>query len=163
MAAALGVQFLDSAGQSFVPSGATLHKIVRIDVSDINPWVKDSTFTVLCDVAVCALFAPEFLFIPLFQAMYLGVFWAGAVVWLQWEWGVAAVLCGLFLHGWERECVGKLKLRDQTAEKYYELETLQSELTAALLQVERMTVVTERARIAHDIHDNARNTGVGIV
>jgi len=50
MAAALGVQFLDSAGQSFVPSGATLHKIVRIDVSDINPWVKDSTFTVLCDV-----------------------------------------------------------------------------------------------------------------
>jgi signal transduction histidine kinase len=48
-----------------------------------------------------------------------------------------------------------LRLRDKTAEKYYGLESLQSGLTAALSQVERMTAAAERTRIARDIHDNA--------
>jgi signal transduction histidine kinase len=47
------------------------------------------------------------------------------------------------------------KQRDKTAGQYYELESLQSDLTAALSQVERMTAVAERTRIARDIHDNA--------
>jgi signal transduction histidine kinase len=47
------------------------------------------------------------------------------------------------------------KQRDKTAERYYDLENLQSDLTAALSQVERMTAVAERTRIARDIHDNA--------
>jgi len=50
MVAALGVQFLDSAEQPFVPSGATLHKIAGIDASGIDSRVRDSTFTVMCDV-----------------------------------------------------------------------------------------------------------------
>jgi len=50
MAAALGVQFLDSAEQPFVPSGATLHEIAGIDTSRIDSRIKDSTFTVMCDV-----------------------------------------------------------------------------------------------------------------
>ena len=48
-----------------------------------------------------------------------------------------------------------LKLRDDEAGRYYELESLQNDLAAALAQVERMTAVAERARIARDIHDNA--------
>jgi signal transduction histidine kinase len=47
------------------------------------------------------------------------------------------------------------KQRDETAERYYDLESLQSDLTAALSQVERMTAVAERTRIARDIHDNS--------
>ena len=48
-----------------------------------------------------------------------------------------------------------LALRDKTAERYYDLENLHSDEAAALSQVERMTAVAERTRIARDIHDTA--------
>jgi len=64
-------------------------------------------------------------------------------------------LCGLFLGQWERESEQKLVLRDTEAGKYYELEHLQNDLMTTLPQIERMTAVAERARIARDIHDNA--------
>jgi len=68
---------------------------------------------------------------------------------------VLCILCGLFLSGWEREFFQKLALRDSQAGEYYELKHEQSHLMETLPQIERMTVVAERARIARDIHDNA--------
>ena len=50
MAAALGVEFLDNSGKSFVPNGATLKDIAHMDISGIDKRVQASSFTVLCDV-----------------------------------------------------------------------------------------------------------------
>lgn len=48
--AALGVKFLDKDGQILSGVGADLGKVCDIDVSGIHPAVKDTVFTVMCDV-----------------------------------------------------------------------------------------------------------------
>ena len=50
MAAALGFRFLDVNGGSFVPCGATLGKVVRIDPNCVDKRISESSFTVMCDV-----------------------------------------------------------------------------------------------------------------
>ncbi len=50
MAAALGAKFYDGAGKEFVPVGSTLEKITRIDLSKLNPKMKDTEITAVCDV-----------------------------------------------------------------------------------------------------------------
>ena len=50
MAAALGVRFFDAEGGSFIPCGATLGKIARIDMTGIDSRVADCKFIVMCDV-----------------------------------------------------------------------------------------------------------------
>ena len=50
MASALGVRFSDGSGKNFVPCGATLIDISQFDVSGIDKRIRDSKFTVLCDV-----------------------------------------------------------------------------------------------------------------
>jgi len=131
--------------------------------------VGKTRFTVLLDIAACIAmlalwdYAPYAMALPLFGAMYLGVYPAAiAIVYLLFNFTpllavlfAFALLSGIFLGLWERERAAKLALRDETAGRYYELESLQSDLTAALTQVERITTVAERARIARDIHDNA--------
>lgn len=49
-AAALGVQFKDKEGKSFLPVGETLCDISSIDVSRINPRVRSMDLTVMCDI-----------------------------------------------------------------------------------------------------------------
>jgi len=65
------------------------------------------------------------------------------------------VACGIFLGEWSKEHEQKLSLRDAEVSKYYKLESLQSDLMASLIQVEKMTKVNERSRISREIHDNA--------
>ena len=65
------------------------------------------------------------------------------------------VVSEIFYRAWEDERTRGLKLRDIEANRYYELEQLQGDLLTATAQVERMTAVSERARIARNIHDNA--------
>lgn len=67
----------------------------------------------------------------------------------------------LFYRAWEDERVQGLKLRDAQANKFYELEQLQGDLLTATAQVERMAAVSERARIAAEIHDNAGHEIIG--
>ena len=109
------------------------------------------------------------LLLILFEGMYRSFYWVGLAgpALFATPWGqvypdphflalvALGVLCGLFLCRWEQEYKQKLTLRDIQAGKYYELEQLQEGLAATLDQVERMTAVTERARIARDLHDNA--------
>ena len=47
---ALGVKFLDKAGNQLTGYGSDLGNVDRIDVSGIHPAVKETEFTVMCDV-----------------------------------------------------------------------------------------------------------------
>lgn len=67
MAAALGVKFKDEQDQKFIPTGGTLSKIYKIDMSNIYPKIKDIEFISMCDVdnplcgrlGASAVFAPQ--------------------------------------------------------------------------------------------------------
>lgn len=50
MAAALGVRFLDREGRAFVPTGGTLKQISRIDMTGLEPRLRDCTITAMCDI-----------------------------------------------------------------------------------------------------------------
>ncbi|KAA5605991.1 glycerate kinase [Roseospira marina] len=50
MAAALGVRFLDAAGQPLEPVGASLSAIESVDVSGLDPRLQDLRIEVVCDV-----------------------------------------------------------------------------------------------------------------
>ncbi|WP_428770462.1 glycerate kinase [Treponema sp. HNW] len=49
-AAALGVEFFDKDGKSFVPAGGTLKNIERIDISKALKLLKGCTLTAMCDI-----------------------------------------------------------------------------------------------------------------
>lgn len=113
------------------------------------------------DAVVCAIFYPWALAIALFSAMYYGAFASMLVIVAvagDFNMAVMAALggvCGLFLRFWEKERERGFNRRDEEAGRFYELEALQGDLITATAQIERMTVVSERARIAREIHDNA--------
>ena len=103
------------------------------------------------------------LMLVFFQAFYFGIYWllviliyilyllspiSGVLV-------LSAGLSGMLLNYWEKEVDEKKNTRDGMAQKYLELESMQRELSTALMRVEQMTVIAERARLSRDIHDNA--------
>lgn len=47
---ALGVRFLDADGNPLSGIGADLEKVADIDLSELHPRIKDTHFTVMCDV-----------------------------------------------------------------------------------------------------------------
>ncbi|MDO4600227.1 MAG: glycerate kinase [[Ruminococcus] gnavus] len=47
---ALGVRFLDQEGRVLTGCGENLGKIARIDLSDLDPRITETKFTVMCDV-----------------------------------------------------------------------------------------------------------------
>ncbi|PIE98942.1 MAG: glycerate kinase [Treponema sp.] len=49
-AVALGVRFFDKSGKSFVPVGGTLKDICNIDISGLNPLLKEAKVTTMCDI-----------------------------------------------------------------------------------------------------------------
>lgn len=49
-AAALGVEFTDEQGESFVPAGGTLDRIAKIDYSTIDSRIKECRIKVMCDI-----------------------------------------------------------------------------------------------------------------
>lgn len=49
-AAALGIRFLDQAGNAYVPTGETLDRLARIDASGLDPAVRAAEITVMCDI-----------------------------------------------------------------------------------------------------------------
>lgn len=66
-AAALGIKFLDKAGNSFVPVGETLHNIDKIDTSSLLSEIKQVELVTMCDIdnplcgtqGAAAVFAPQ--------------------------------------------------------------------------------------------------------
>jgi len=131
-------------------------------------------WTVVFDVVVCAAFSPAALILAMFSAFYYGMYIAaGMIVMLALVLEMGGIislvaidlqmsmmvmlggLAGLFLGLWEKDREKELKFRDEETGRYYQMEALQSDLMAATAQIERMTVVSERARISREIHDNA--------
>ena len=49
-AAACGVRFLDCDGSSFIPVGGTLERIAHIDMSGLDPCVRDAEIIAMCDI-----------------------------------------------------------------------------------------------------------------
>ena len=49
-AAGAGARFFDAAGNTFVPTGATLDKIAKIDVSAVRDMLGDVEITAMCDI-----------------------------------------------------------------------------------------------------------------
>jgi glycerate kinase len=50
MVAALGAKFFNKQNESFIPCGATLSKIDHLDLSNLDPRIASSSFTVMSDV-----------------------------------------------------------------------------------------------------------------
>ena len=49
-AAACGVKFYDKTEKCFVPTGGTLKQIKRIDISELNPMIKNTEIIAMCDI-----------------------------------------------------------------------------------------------------------------
>ncbi len=49
---ALGMRFLDSSGQPLPPSGAALARLHRIDLSGLDPRIRQTEISVACDVDI---------------------------------------------------------------------------------------------------------------
>lgn len=49
-AAALGVRFINRAGESFVPTGGTLYDIEKIDMSGLSPFADRAEIITMCDI-----------------------------------------------------------------------------------------------------------------
>ncbi|MCL2842791.1 MAG: histidine kinase [Oscillospiraceae bacterium] len=169
--AGIGLLFaLWLAGGGIEGSTTGFFLLLILTVMALFRWrFPNLTGTVAIDIVACiALSAtggdvPFALALPLFAAMYFGLHWAVfAGLYLFFDFnpllvsvlGLAA-LAGLFLGHWQRERQEKYNLRDRSVGRYFELESIQRDLSVALARVEQMTVVAERTRIARDIHDNA--------
>jgi len=115
------------------------------------------------DVAVSLAIMPFGLVVALFFAMYHGMYlaiFAAVYVFLFVDFYIGLIVLlggavGLMLHFWEKEVAKRHSVRDTETNRYYQLEALQADLMQATAQVERMTIVSERTRIAREIHDNA--------
>lgn len=62
---------------------------------------------------------------------------------------------GIALWGWRRQQEAALRRMDEERSRYHETERLNLELLSANEQVARMAELSERSRIAREIHDNA--------
>lgn len=49
-AVALGYKFYDDSEQEFIPTGGTLNRIVRIDLSNIHPLIHECQIITMCDI-----------------------------------------------------------------------------------------------------------------
>lgn len=120
-------------------------------------------WTSIVDVLVCIIFMPFGLVAALFFAMYYGVYIAllAAIASMFFVNHYIAIIItmasalGLLLRFWETELNKRLFLRDEEARRYYQLEELQDDIVGANSQIERMSAISERARISREIHDNA--------
>ena len=125
--------------------------------------------TVVIDCVACIMamgfweYAVYVMILVIFEGMYRKFYWVALgllytfVIFDMYTAALTAlaIACGVFLGEWEKEHEEKLNLRDAEVSKYYKLESLQSDLMASLVQVEKMTKVNERARISREVHDNA--------
>lgn len=129
-------------------------------------------WTILIDGVICILvamfwndaiyglafsvFDAAFLFIPwaFFPAVIYSLFFNKADYFLVMML-VQSFFVGLALYGWRSQRIKALIQMDSDSKKRYELESLQNDLLMANVQVARMAELSERGRIAREIHDNA--------
>lgn len=49
-AAALGVRFLDQRGEAYIPTGDTLDRLAQVDLSGLDPILRDVQLVTMCDI-----------------------------------------------------------------------------------------------------------------
>jgi glycerate kinase len=66
MAQALGVKLVDEVGDDLPFGGGSLNRLHRIDVTGLDPRIKDSSFTAACDVdnPLCGMTGASYVFGP---------------------------------------------------------------------------------------------------
>jgi len=153
-------------GAYWFTTGYTVGFFLMLYVACISllRWrVSGMGWTSVIDVAFFLFAAPVGLGVAFFAAMYHKMYFMMlAVVYVflteNLYIGALAVLgggIGLLMQLWESERNERFKLRDTEAGRYYRLEEMQSSLLSSQSQIERMTAISERARISREIHDNA--------
>ena len=136
-------------------------------------------WTVLLDQLFCFGTVPFWpgavygLGLPLFEAVREGRAWLvipGMIgcIYFQPSFPLVAVLLQAALSGWViREWAGEVGLyraeADRQRRERYELESLRAELLTANVRIARMAEITERNRIAQDLHDNVGHELTGAV
>ncbi len=66
-----------------------------------------------------------------------------------------SAFAGIALWGWSKQQESAFRNMDEERRRYYETESLKQELLAANVQMVRMVELSERSRIAREIHDDA--------
>lgn len=139
--------------------------------------VKNSDWSLLLDSTLLIILGnsmPFVLFIIgscliLFQAIFAGYYFSLLFVFypllIQEHSFFIYVLfsagCGQLLRLWQCERNQRFFAANEAAKSFQEHLKLQQELQFALKEVEQMTAVMERARIARDLHDNAGHAIIG--
>jgi len=130
------------------------------------------SWTTLADQAACAAVLPfwppaAFAFaLPAFDACLAAGPWfavpalAALFAFRAWSFPLAVVLAaaalaGFAVHLWQRQLREVRQEADRDRRERYELESLKAELLSANVRIARMAELTERARIARDLHDHA--------
>lgn len=125
--------------------------------------ISKTAYSTALDVLIYAFLSPTFLAVPIFSAMYHGMYLAAIAIIAAFVMGgpyfgtfaLLSALLGLTLRLWEQEYTKRHITRDAEARRYYEMEALQASLVTATAKIEHMTAISERARISREIHDNA--------
>ncbi len=136
-------------------------------------------WTILLDQLACFVTVPFWpqavygLAIPLFEGVLIGkpwVFIPGLIgtLYLQPTLPLIVVLIqaglsGWFIRGWSLETNMYRQEADTQRRDRYELENLKAELLMANVRVARMAELTERNRIAQELHDNVGHELTGAV
>ncbi len=68
---------------------------------------------------------------------------------------IQGFFAGFSLWGWQKYQKNALKRIDEDRKRYYEAESLKQDLLNASIQTAKMAELSERSRIARDIHDHA--------
>lgn len=68
---------------------------------------------------------------------------------------IQGAFAGATLWGWRKQQESAFKRMDEERRRHYETESLKQELLNANVQIARMAELSERNRLAHQIHDNA--------
>lgn len=115
-------------------------------------------WTIVIDVLLgLMLGSPLSIVFSLFQALYFGWFLVLPLILyplMSFE-VVGVALSGVFLRFWEVERLKRRNQRDLFTRQQVESAALREDLMTALETVERQAIVSERARISRDLHDNA--------
>lgn len=132
---------------------------------DLPGWI------VIIDQIACLITIPFWpyavfgLAMPLFEGMFIGKPWLfipgflWIVIYYQGPIAVIAIMTlaafsGWVIRGWYLETNRYMKEADQQRRDRYELENLKGELLLANVQAARMAELSERNRIAQELHDD---------
>ena len=135
--------------------------LIMICMTLLRRRVKDIGYTTIIDGVLCLVLFPAALPLVIFMGMFHGTYVILILLPLVYSdltiigFSALAAFCGFFLRMWDKENEKKHDDLHVASGRFYELESLQGELMAATEKIERMTTVSERARISREIHDNA--------